>query len=259
VNATTPVVEERTTANVAAVGCWTGVAIRALHMARRMSVREFAAHLGVSERVVSKWERETSLGRGRPIRPQPVSQSALDVSLARCNMQEMRRFWALFSRDFCPTCGVGRAVVGKVEIPAPAADGPEDPEDSEKPKPVVKAPPVTRVHPDPLGAADFWADPAIATSLITRDIRAIYRYLQNRGISQRDIAYRTGQQQSEISEVLAGRSIGRYDLLVRIADGLRIPRGRLGLAYDPDLADFPEHVTFGVNQTTEPLAEERAT
>jgi hypothetical protein len=42
----------------------------------------------------------------------------------------------------------------------------------------------------------------------------------------------TGQSQPEISDILKGRQVMAYDLLARIADGLAIPRGLLGLAYD---------------------------
>ena len=42
-----------------------------------MSQRDFAAHLGVSERMVAKWE-----SGGDKINPRPVNQSALDTSLA---------------------------------------------------------------------------------------------------------------------------------------------------------------------------------
>src|SRR5262245_49458633 len=42
----------------------------------------------------------------------------------------------------------------------------------------------------------------------------------------------TGQSQSEISEILNGRRVNAYDVLVRIADGLGVPRGHLGLAHD---------------------------
>ena len=72
----------------------------------------------------------------------------------------------------------------------------------------------------------------IATALSTRDIGAVFRFLQHRGISQRRIGHWTGQSQSEISEIVGGRSVIAYDVLVRIAVGLGIPRGRLGLAYD---------------------------
>jgi transcriptional regulator with XRE-family HTH domain len=42
-----------------------------------MSQRDFAAHLGISERMISKWE-----AGGEKINPRPVNQSALDSSLA---------------------------------------------------------------------------------------------------------------------------------------------------------------------------------
>lgn len=54
-----------------------------------MSVREFAAHLGVSDRMVSKWE-----AGGRSIRPRPVNQEALDTSLAQASPEVRARFAA---------------------------------------------------------------------------------------------------------------------------------------------------------------------
>jgi tetratricopeptide (TPR) repeat protein len=42
----------------------------------------------------------------------------------------------------------------------------------------------------------------------------------------------TGQSQSEVSEILKGRQVMAYDVLARIADGLGVPRGYMGLAYD---------------------------
>jgi formylglycine-generating enzyme required for sulfatase activity len=69
------------------VPLWTGREVRALREARRMSVREFAAHLGVSDRMVSKWE-----AGGLTIRPRPVNQAALDTSLARANAEVRARF-----------------------------------------------------------------------------------------------------------------------------------------------------------------------
>jgi hypothetical protein len=52
-----------------------------------MSVREFAAHLGVSDRMVSKWE-----AGGESIRPRPMNQAALDTSLAMANPEARTRF-----------------------------------------------------------------------------------------------------------------------------------------------------------------------
>lgn len=71
-------------------------------------------------------------------------------------------------------------------------------------------------------------------ALADRDIALVYRILQRHGVSQRRIAELTDQSQSEISEVLAGRRIATYNVLARIADGLNIARGRMGLAYDDD-------------------------
>lgn len=68
---------------------WTGAEVRALRHARRMSIREFAAHLGVSDRIVSKWEA----GRSE-IRPRPVNQAALDESLRRASPADRERFAA---------------------------------------------------------------------------------------------------------------------------------------------------------------------
>jgi hypothetical protein len=55
-----------------------------------MSVREFAAHLGVSDRMVSKWE----VG-GDSIRPKTVNQRALDTSLATASTEARARFHRL--------------------------------------------------------------------------------------------------------------------------------------------------------------------
>ena len=66
---------------------WTGKEIRALREARRMSIRAFAAHLGVSDRMVSKWE-----SGGEAIRPRTVNQAALDTSLASGNAEVRTRF-----------------------------------------------------------------------------------------------------------------------------------------------------------------------
>lgn len=66
---------------------WSGTEVRALREARRMSLRDFATHLGVSDRMVSKWEA----GRAR-IHPRPVNQAALDTSLARADHDVQERF-----------------------------------------------------------------------------------------------------------------------------------------------------------------------
>ncbi len=52
-----------------------------------MSQRDFAAHLGVSERMVAKWE-----SGGDKINPRPVNQSALDSSLVTAPPDVQARF-----------------------------------------------------------------------------------------------------------------------------------------------------------------------
>ncbi|HEX6514918.1 MAG TPA: SUMF1/EgtB/PvdO family nonheme iron enzyme [Nocardioidaceae bacterium] len=69
---------------------WSGLEVRALREAKRMSIREFAAHLGVSDRMISKWEAGKE-----SINPRPVNQAALDTSLAQSDPDVRARFAAL--------------------------------------------------------------------------------------------------------------------------------------------------------------------
>lgn len=76
------------------------------------------------------------------------------------------------------------------------------------------------------------AEPA-RRALAERDVTAVYQLLAEAGVSQRQIAHLTGQSQSEVSEILKGRrAVLAYDVLVRIAEGLGVPRAWMGLAYD---------------------------
>jgi transcriptional regulator with XRE-family HTH domain len=84
-------------------------------------------------------------------------------------------------------------------------------------------------HPVP---PDVWENQEMRTALAGRDISSVYRLLRRHGVSQRQIAALTGQSQSEVSEILKGRQVMAYDVLARIAGGLRVPRGFMGLAYD---------------------------
>jgi len=67
--------------------------------------------------------------------------------------------------------------------------------------------------------------------LAVHDIGALFRVLMEAGLTQRTIAALTGQAQSEVAEILAGRKVEDYDPLVRIAEGLGIPRELMGLSY----------------------------
>jgi transcriptional regulator with XRE-family HTH domain len=71
-------------------------------------------------------------------------------------------------------------------------------------------------------------------ALAERDITTVYRILKETGVPQRQIAHLTGQSQSEVCEILRGRQVVSYDVLVRIAEGLDVPRSWMGLAYGED-------------------------
>src|SRR2546427_11611121 len=77
-----------------------------------------------------------------------------------------------------------------------------------------------------------WEKQEMRNALAAREISTVYRLLRRTGVSQRQIAAMTGQSQSEVSEILKGRQVMAYDVLARIADGLGVPRGYMGLAYD---------------------------
>jgi transcriptional regulator with XRE-family HTH domain/tetratricopeptide (TPR) repeat protein len=93
---------------------------------------------------------------------------------------------------------------------------------------VDASPPGLRVDPG------VWQQPQMRRSLAERDLAGVFRLLRRVGISQRAVAAATGMSPSEVYEVLHGRKVMAYDVLCRIADGLGVPRGRLGLAYDGD-------------------------
>lgn len=78
------------------------------------------------------------------------------------------------------------------------------------------------VNQDPNQTLDpaIWERCEVRVALASRNIAAVFRLLQRFGVSQRRIAALTGQSQSEISEILGGRQVMAYDVLVRIADGL---------------------------------------
>src|SRR5262245_53268158 len=93
-------------------------------------------------------------------------------------------------------------------------------------------------------------------ALAARDIAMVFRLLQRVGISQRRIAAFTGKSQGEISEIIGGRQVMAYDVLARIADGLGVPRGYLGLSYDPTTSAI---VAGGMTSGVEHGAEEDET
>ncbi len=88
-------------------------------------------------------------------------------------------------------------------------------------------------------------------ALVARDVTLVYRLLYQAGVSQREIARRTGQSQSEVFDILRGRTVRDVMVLERIADGLGIPRAWMRLAgvaeseegsYGGEVAGLPEEV-----------------
>lgn len=81
------------------------------------------------------------------------------------------------------------------------------------------------------GAAPPWyMRPDARKALAARDITTVYQILYQGGVSQREIARRTGQSQSEVSEIIHGsRQVRDVTVLERIADGLGVPRPFLRL------------------------------
>ncbi|WP_159943335.1 MULTISPECIES: orotidine 5'-phosphate decarboxylase / HUMPS family protein [unclassified Nocardiopsis] len=69
------------------VARWTGREARAFREAKRMSVREFAAHLGVNDAAVSNWER-----RGSKAKLRYDTQQLLDTDLTRSKPEVADRF-----------------------------------------------------------------------------------------------------------------------------------------------------------------------
>lgn len=101
--------------------------------------------------------------------------------------------------------------------------------------------------PEPIDPAT-WDQPGMRVALAHRDIAAVYRLLTGAGVSQRRIAELTGMGASEVSEVLAGRQVQSVVVLERIADGLGVPRGWLGLAHD----ERTRHAYAGDRKTSSP-------
>ena len=78
----------------------------------------------------------------------------------------------------------------------------------------------------------LWDDPQMRSAIARRDIPTVFRLLVESGVSQRQIAQLTSQKQSSVSGIVHGRQVVSVPLLERIAAGLGIPLGWMGLAYD---------------------------
>lgn len=88
------------------VAMWTGWEANALRKALRMSVTDFAEHLGAARRTVAKWS-----SRGRDIQLRAEMQAALDTVLARAAPEVKERFEKLLAAGTggAPTVPTGAA------------------------------------------------------------------------------------------------------------------------------------------------------
>ncbi len=83
----------------------------------------------------------------------------------------------------------------------------------------------------------WYERPEARAVLAARDVGGVYRLLQRDGVTQREIAGRTGQSQSEVSEILRGRQVRDVTVLERIVDGLQVPRAFMRLSGGADVGD----------------------
>ena len=73
---------------------WTGREAKLLRQALRLSIRDFAARLGIGVRTVNKWE-----ARQADITPLPHMQEVLDTALSRTSDETKTRFAAATRTD----------------------------------------------------------------------------------------------------------------------------------------------------------------
>jgi hypothetical protein len=92
-----------------------------------------------------------------------------------------------------------------------------------------------------LPCPELWDRPVARAALAGHDMAGVFSVLRAEGFSQHQIGVLTGQRQPEISAILAGRRVIAYPVLSRIADGLAVPRGLMGLSWCTD----PAHQRHG--------------
>lgn len=77
-----------------------------------------------------------------------------------------------------------------------------------------------------------FAGKPVAAALRRRDVTTIFRFLKARGWSTSAMAAATGLSENRVRAVTQGKqTIMSYDVLERVAQGLAIDRGLMGLAY----------------------------
>jgi len=91
--------------------------------------------------------------------------------------------------------------------------------------------------------------------LARQDVAAVFRFLHSRGWSRSAIAAATGLAESRVRRISQGRqAVTSYEVLERIAVGLGIERGWMGLAYTGPPGALGERPALGVSVTRPPWA-----
>lgn len=98
--------------------------------------------------------------------------------------------------------------------------------------------------------ASFWRAPAVQEALRSRDVSALFREANERGMSQTRIGAAAGFSQGRVSEIIRGtRGVARMHVLERIAEGLSMPEGArqsMGLAPGGKLnSSLPVAISYG--------------
>lgn len=76
--------------------------------------------------------------------------------------------------------------------------------------------------------------PEMYRACMSRDITTLFRAVVAGGMTQRRLAELVSMSPSEISQIMKGRRVNSYPVLLRVAEGLDIERGIMGLAYTDD-------------------------
>jgi hypothetical protein len=98
-----------------------------------------------------------------------------------------------------------------------------------------------QVNPDWWWSETFHGRP-MRDILRAHDITAVFQFLKTRGFSRAAIAAAAGLSETRVREIIRGRQrVTSYEVLERIATGLHIERGLMGLAYtDPTPPAHPK-------------------
>jgi hypothetical protein len=94
-----------------AVRRWTGVETEALRHAMRLSIRVFAARLGVNDRTVIKWK-----ARGSSLTLRPATQQILDCALGMVDEEVRGRFGRMCDRGVTGERRTTRTVVTRPRL-----------------------------------------------------------------------------------------------------------------------------------------------